>query len=270
MSEQSKRFEDYLPGGAADPAPAQAPAGGLEGQIQSTDAQQQAREQNATPVDWEERYKNLEVLNSQQAQLVGEYKNVIDNFIANPTPATPEPVHESTPITSEDLYENPDETVRRAVDSHPAIQEAREIKAQFEAQQRQGQVNSFRTRHPDYESIAQTPEFAIWVQSNPTRMALAQSANGYDMNSADALFSLYKAEKGISQMTQEASEAQAIQAASLENSSSVMAPEPAQYSRYEYVQTLKRAKQGDLDAEEWIRANQAGYRLALESGNVRD
>jgi hypothetical protein len=263
-------YKDYLPGGAADPNSTVQP-GGLDDQVNTADANQQTRQENATSVDWEERYRNLEKLNSQQAQLVGEYKQVIDNHILNPTPAPTAPAPDAAPITSDDWYENPDEAVRRAVDSHPAVQEAREIKAQLEARDRQERINAFGARHPDYEQIAQTPEFALWVQDNPTRVALAQSANGYDMNSADALFSLYKAEKGISQMTQEASEALAINAASLEDSSNVMVPaEPPKYSRYEYVQTLKRAKQGDLDAEEWIKQNAAGYRLALQSGNVRD
>jgi hypothetical protein len=264
------KFEDYLPGGAADPNPAPVAQSGLDGQIAVTDAEQQAREQNATPVDWEDRYKNLEKLNSQQAQLVGEYKNVIDNYIANPTLGTPEPSPDPTPISEQDWYDDPVKAVNQAVDTHPAIQEARQIKAQYEAQAIQSSVDGFRQRHPDYETIGGSPEFQVWVQENPTRQALAQSANGYDMNSADALFSLYKAEKGISQMTQEASEALAINAASLEDSSNVMVVDEPKYSRYEYVQTLKRAKQGDLDAEEWIKSNQAGYRLALESGNVRD
>lgn len=263
-------FEDYLPGGVKDPQRSSPATGGLETELRAADAQQQARKEGATPVDWEERYRNLEKLNSQQAQLVGEYRQIIDSYITNPTPVRDEPVQESGPITADDLYANPDEAVRRAVDSHPAIQEARQIKAMYEAQQRDTAVAAFHKRHPDYQEIAATPEFATWVRGNPTRVALAQSANGYDMNSADALFSLYKAEKGISQMTREASEAQAIQAAQLEDSSNQMVVEQPKYSRYEYVQTLKRAKQGDLQAEEWIKANAAGYRKALESGNVRD
>jgi hypothetical protein len=256
------KYEDYI-----NPKP----EGGIESEIATADAEQQARELTATPVDWEERYRNLEKLNSQQAQLVGEYRQVIDNYITNPTPASEPAQEESQPITVDDLYANPDEAVKRAVESHPAIQEARQIKAQFEHQNLQSQVDQFSQKHPDYQEIAQQPEFQVWVQENPTRMALAQSADGYDMNSADALFSLYKAEKGIAQITREQSEAQAINAASLESSTAMIAPqEEPRYSRSEYIDQLKRARQGDLSSEEWVKRNAAGYRAALESGNVRD
>ena len=272
--------EDYLPGGKNDPDPLTAApvaqvvpqAGGFDALISDADTQQQARI-DATPVNWEERYKNLEVLNSQQAQTVGSYRNIIDEFITNPTPA-PEPVVEALPITQEQLYDNPDETISNkinaAVESHPAIIEAREIKQVFEAQAKASEVAGFKERHPDAETIYQSSEFGVWVQGNPTRIALANGANAWDMNSADALFSLYKAENGISQMTTQAQEAQAISAASLESCSSLMAPEPSKYSRGDYVATLTRAKQGDLEAEAWIQRNAAGYREALTSGNVRD
>ena len=90
------------------------------------------------------------------------------------------------------------------------------------------------------------------------------------MNSADALFSLYKAEKGLTKLTAESQEAEAIQAASLESSSAVMVEDAPKYSRSEFIDTKMRANQGDAEAERWINRNVAAYRAALESGNVRD
>jgi hypothetical protein len=261
------KIEDYLPGGDHDP---NAPAGGLDEEIAAAEKDQQSRVDNATAVDWEERYKNLEKLNSQQAQTVGEYRRVIDDYILNPTPASEPQQEESEPITTDDLYANPDEAISKAVANHPAIQEAREIKASFEAQERARSLDSFKESHPDYEEIKGQPEFASWVYENPTRVALANAADNWDMNSADALFSLYKAEKGISKMENEAKEAEAIQAASLEDSSAVMVTDEPKYSRGEFIDKKMRANQGDQDAERWINRNIAAYRTALESGNVRD
>ena len=263
------KFEDYLPGGDSDP---NAPAGGLDAEITDAQKDQQAREENATAVDWEERYKNLEVLNSQQAQTVGEYRRVIDSYItADPTPAS-EPVVEEplTPITSQDLYDNPEDAINKAVANHPAIKRAEQIEAQLEAHQKGVAVSTFKESHPDYETIKNTPEFASWVDDSPTRLALAQAANRWDMNSADALFSLYKAESGISKLQTEKQESTAIQQASLEDTTAALTLNAPKYSRQEFVDQKIMAAQGDQKAERWINANIASYRLALQSGNVRD
>ncbi len=257
------RYEDYVKVNPPGPV-------GIDDEINVADAGQQERLTNETPVDWEERYKNLEQLNSRQAQTVGEYRNIIDNFITNPTPEPEASVAPPEPLTSDELYANPAEAIERAVEAHPAIQEAREVKALFVEQQREQAVARFTERHPDHEEIKASPEFANWVLDNPTRQALAQSAHKWDMNSADALFSLYKAEQGIAVMHSNAQEETAIRAATLEDSSAIMPSATVQFSRGEYVAKLTRAKQGDLEAEAWINRYRGAYREALESGNVRD
>lgn len=263
------KFENYLPGGDNDP---NAPVGGIDAEITDAQKDQQARKDDATPVDWEERYKNLEVLNSQQAQTVGEYRRVIDSYLLNdvPTPASEPVVEPSAPITYEDLSDNPEEVINRAVANHPAIKRAAEIEASLEAQQRTTAVATFRESHPDFEKIKDTPEFASWVRESPTRIALVQAADKWDMNSADALFSLYKAEKGITKLQNEQQEATAIQQATLEDSTAAITLDAPKYSRQEFVDKKILANQGDQEAERWINANVASYRLALQSGNVRD
>lgn len=259
------KFEDYLPGGKNDPA-----GGAIEDEITDAQGQQQARQNDATPAtDWEQRYKELEKLNSRQAQTLGEYRKTIDSFIANPTPA-PEanpPKEESGTFSLDDFYEDPNAAVLKAVESHPAIREARELKQKMIEQERQSAMDQFAQRHGDYNEIGASPEFQNWVADNPMRMELYQRADGYDFSAADALFSLYKAEKGITQMTH----AQELTQAELVNSSGEVAPqEPPKYSRQEYINKLTRARQGDLEAEDWVKHNAAGYRMALASGNVRD
>jgi hypothetical protein len=258
------KFEDYLPGGQRDPN------GGIEKEIEDAQQQQQARIDDATPaVNWEERYKELEKLNSRQAQTLGEYRQTIDTFITNPTPTEtkPEPTEVPPTISVDDFYEDPNAAVLKAVESHPAIQEARALKDEVERNRRQAELNAFTERHGDYQEIGTTPEFQNWVVDNPTRLDLFQRGNNYDFNAADALFSLYKAERGLTQVSQEASIAQD----ELVSSSGELPPrEPPQYSRSEYIRTLTRSKQGDLEAEDWVKAHSANYRRALASGNVRD
>ena len=258
------KFEDYLPQGVKDPQ------GGIAGEIADAQDQQQARQNDATPeVDWQERYRQLEMLNSRQAQTLGEYRQTIDTFIVNPTPVTEAaPQAEPLPtISADDFYEDPNAAVSKAVESHPAIQEARANYERAQADRIQAELDRFGERHADYQDIGKSPEFQNWVAENPTRMDLFQRGNQYDFNAADALFSLYKAERGLTQVNN----AQEIQQAELVSSSGELAPAAeAKYSRSEYITTLTRARQGDLESEEWVKRNSAGYRLALQSGNVRD
>lgn len=256
------KIEDYLPGGKKH-------AGGLDDEISQAGEQQQARADATPDVDWEKRFHDLEKHNSRQAQDLGTYRKMVDEYITNPTPATVEEVAPQ-PITVDDLYDNPDEAVHRAVESHPAIREARQIKEQLEKQKLENSMSEFQQRHPDYVEIGGDPAFRNWIEEDSMRQELYQRGNSYDLSAADALFSLYKAENNLTQMTSEQKQQQEIAAANLEDSSSVMVNEAPKYSRSEYVDKLMRARQGDLDADRWVKRNAAGYRIALTSGNVRD
>lgn len=253
-------------------------AGGIDNEIVAAEQQQQARERDpvtgqfaATPetIDWEKRYQELEKHNSRQAQDLGTYRKMVDEYITAPTPAKPV-VEQTVPITADDLYDNPAETIERAVEAHPAIQEARQIKETIQKQQMDENMKVFIDRHPDYAQIGADPEFRNWVEQDPMRQDMYQRGNDYDLSAADALFSLYKAENNVSQMTSEQQQQQQIAAASLEDSSNLMVNEPPKYSRSEYVDTLMRARQGDLEADRWVKRNAEGYRIALGNGNVRD
>lgn len=265
-------IEDYLPGGKNDP---DAQADGITQEIDDATKTEVARQDASTPShDWEDRFKELEKHNSVQAQTLGDYRKIIDDYIVDPTPAASEPVIEESSVNYDDLYNNPSDVIQGAINdalrNHPAIQlaEANEKRRALDAQKEE--IATFRTAHPDYLDISSDPEFKSWVHETKTRTVLAQQADSYDMNSADALFSLYKAEKGLTKVVTDQQETAAIQAASLEDSSQQLVETPHKYSRSEFVNNKTRAEQGDPDMERWINANIAAYREALQSGNVRD
>ena len=258
-------IDDYLPGGKLDPA-----GGTISDEITEAETKQQTRQDDATSVNWEDRYKELEKHNSRQAQTLGQQRKMIDDYILDPTPATPVVEEELKDITLDDLYDNPAEALSRAVEAHPAIQEARQNNEDAQKRELQSSLDNFKTRHPDFEEIGADPKFRNWVDDDNMRQELYARGDKFDLSAADALFSLYKAESGMKQVTQEQEQAQAIAAVTLEDSSAIMVSDQPKYSRFEYVQTLTKAKQGNLDADAWIKANAAGYREALATGNVRD
>jgi hypothetical protein len=248
---------------------------GLGDEIKDAEDQSVARQEaDATQqqIDWETRYKELEKLNSRQAQDLGNYRKLVDEYISNPTPADDAtPVQEDPkPITSDDLWDDPDAALSRAVDSHPAIREAKEIKAKLEAEAAAKEFTAFQERHGDFQDIAADPTFKNWVFENQTRMSLGMAADKGDLTAADALFSLYKAEKGLAAQSQAQQQADAVAQASLEGGYGAEPPAPDTYSRSEMLEQKIRAKQGDQAAERYVNSHAAAYRKALASGNVRD
>jgi len=231
-----------------------------------------AFEDSTQDVDWENRYKELEKLNSRQAQDLGNYRKLVDDYIQNPTPANDAVTvnEEPSQITVDDLYDDPNAAITKAVESHPAIREAKEIKAKLEAEAAAKEFGAFQERHGDFQDIVADPAFKNWVFENQTRLALAQTADRGDLTAADALFSLYKAERGLSQSQNSQQQAEAVAQASLEGGYGAEPPAPERYSRSEMLEMKIRAKQGDQAAERYVNQHAAAYRKALGSGNVRD
>ena len=153
------------------------------------------------------------------------------------------------------------------MDSHPAIKRAEQLEKDLAARARRDETAEFDSRHPNFQDTLSTPEFANWVNMNPMRLELAKRADGYDMASADALFTLWEAEQAPS--TAEAQSA-AVEAASLEQGFGSEPPAPDRYSRSAMLQQKIRAKQGDMEADSYVKAHATAYRQALAQGLVRD
>jgi len=239
----------------------------VDNEIIQASEQQEERETSTPDTDWQKRYKDLEVAYSRQGQQLGDYRQLVDGYVE--TFSTPEDEaadsQEVSPITPDDIYENPDEAVRRAVDSHPAIKRAQELEKELEQTRREAIMAEFNTRHPDFQETVKTPEFANWITEDQTRLELIKRADNFDMVAADALFTMYEAMNA----TPVVSDAELDQV-SLESGSGAEAPAPETYSRREMLQIMTRAKQGDRAADDYYKAHAKSYRDALQAGNVRD
>ena len=262
---------------------------GLEAEIEQAAEATQARKQHATEnveagfkiperfqgksaEDIARSYAELEKLNSRQAQDLGAMRALVDSLAANPKPE-PEAAVEKKPITADDLYDNPEEAIRQAVSSHPALTRLEELEAMLAAQKTQAALQSFAEKHPDYQDLGSDQSFRNWVATDQTRMDLFEKANNpanTDFGAADALLSLYKAEQKLTHLSGEVDRQQKMSDGMLESSGAHEPPAPKTYSRTEWLRLMTRAKQGDLEAEHYIHSHSAKYRQALASGNVRD
>jgi len=196
---------------------------------------------------------------------MGDYRKLIDDYVTTSTPTDNPSSPDLSPITPDEIYENPDEAVRRAVDSHPAILRAQELERLLQERTAATVKAEFTSKHPDFQQVIATPEFANWVNENAMRLELAQRANDMDMTAADALFSLYEAE-----LKKAVAEAPVVEEVSLETAGATEVPAPDRYSRSYMLEQKIRAKQGDMKAESYVRSHAIAYRNALTQGQVRD
>lgn len=254
-------YKDYLPGGKFYTGPEVV----VDKEIKDAGKQQEERK-TSTPdnIDWEDRYNNLNQAFSRQGQQIGDYRKLIDDYVTTTPDDEANDSVDVSPITPDDIYENPDEAVRRAVDSHPAIQDAKELRKKLEAQELELMKKEFGEAHPDFELTVSTDEFGNWVRENPIRTELAIRANGYDMTSADALFQMWEASKPP------AANDTNVDDLSLETSSGAEPPAPDRYSRSHMLQQKILAKQGVTKADDYVKAHAKKYREALAQGQVRD
>jgi len=254
------KYEDY--------AKARDPEAIAAKEIEDAAAQQATREETPPDTDWQKRYKDLEVAYSRQGQQIGDQRKLIDEYLTA-TPESSQQIEETSPITPDDIYEDPASAFDRAIDAHPAIKEVRELKQGLEDERVTALRTAFKERHPNAEADSTTPEFANWVNEEPMRQELAQRGNQFDMISADALFDLWEATQTANTVEVEDQTA-AVDAVGLETGTTVEPLAPERYSRSAMLEQKIAAAQGNETARRYVKQHAAAYREALGAGNVRD
>jgi hypothetical protein len=133
-------------------------------------------------------HKEAEKLIARQSQEVGEVRRLADELIKSQL--KPKAEEEKPEV---DFFENPNEAIRRAVESNPKVKQAEQY-AQLAMQNQRRQ--ELLAKHPDAVELAQNEDFRSWIAASKTRSRLAIEADqGYDVDAADELYSTYKALK---------------------------------------------------------------------------
>lgn len=144
-------------------------------------------------------HQEAEKLIGRQAQEVGEVRKLADSLLKQQLEAkhdTQQPVQ-----TQEiDWFEDPARAVNQAVENNPILKQLQEQQAQ------QAQLVALQTiekAHPDFMSVAQSEDFAQWVQGSKVRMGIFAKANNYDVDSALELLETYKSLRNIKEQKAE-------------------------------------------------------------------
>jgi hypothetical protein len=147
-------------------------------------------------------HQESEKLIGRQAQEVGENRRLLDQFIKQQL----ESKQEAPPSKAQeiDYFEDPAKAINQAVENNPILKQLQEQQAQ------QAQLVAKQTiekAHPDYLSVAQSDDFAAWIQASKVRVQLFAQASNYDVDSALELLDTYKSLKGIQAQKAEATKA---------------------------------------------------------------
>jgi len=147
-------------------------------------------------------HQESEKLIGRQAQEVGENRRLLDQFIKQQL----ESKQEASPSKAQeiDYFEDPAKAINQAVENNPILKQLQEQQAQ------QAQLVAKQTiekAHPDYLSVAQSDDFAAWIQGSKVRTQLFAQASNYDVDSALELLETYKSLRGIQAQKAEATKA---------------------------------------------------------------
>lgn len=143
-------------------------------------------------------HQEAEKLASRQAQEVGEVRRLADELLkAQLNHKQPE----KETAKEIDFFENPQEAIRRAVESNPKVIAAEQYTVQM---QKDLSRQKLAQKHPDMMNVVQDGEFIEWVKSSPVRMKLFQEADqNFDFDSGDELLSTYKQLKSVKNVPRE-------------------------------------------------------------------
>ena len=160
-------------------------------------------------------HQEAEKLIGRQAQEVGEVRKLADELIKRQLDNKKEV--EVTKEDEIDFFEDPKKAVSRAVESHPAIQEAKQQALLLKQQQT---LTKLQQEFPDFQQTVADPSFAEWTKASPVRMRLYAAADAdFDFDSASELLTSwnYVKPKAVAPASAPAPEIKAAQKAAVKS-----------------------------------------------------
>lgn len=196
--------------------------------------------QGKSVADLVKMHQEVEKALGRQSGEVGELRKIVDQHIQSQTVASGQE-QLSEPMEELDFYEDPNAAVRKAVETHPAIQEAQAVSQEF---RKGATLAALQQKHPDMQTIVHDPAFATWLQSKKALADMFVRADQqYDLEAADALFTLWKERSSVVQQTVEVEKAARTQQAKAAQTGNVSsAPEGTRskkiYRRSEVIKLM--------------------------------
>ena len=134
-------------------------------------------------------YEELEKKLGRQAQELGDTRKLADDLLRQELDKNRQTQAQQEEQPKEFDYDNPLESVRKIIQ-----QELGPVRDELKANQDVSTRDKLAQQHPDYMTIAASPEFSDWVNSSPIRADLYRRANDQlEYNAAVELLDTWKA-----------------------------------------------------------------------------
>jgi hypothetical protein len=130
-------------------------------------------------------HQEAERMLGRQSGEVGELRKVVDEFVMSQSNKQEETVDEEI-----DYFSDPEKAIQKAIDKHPAVQEAQKASLNMKKSTAQSMLKE---KHPDMADILADQNFVSWVGDSQFRTNLLRQADrNFDYEAADEIFSLWK------------------------------------------------------------------------------
>ena len=136
-----------------------------------------------------EMHQNAERVLGKQGMEVGQQRKLIES-LSSQQQATEATLPKEEPVPFEEqFYADPANAVNSAIENHPDMVEAREIRVKQNQSYQTAQLESV---HPDFKTIVEDKGFQDWIGASKIRQEIFRAADSYDFDSANELFSTWK------------------------------------------------------------------------------
>lgn len=188
-------------------------------------------------------HQEAEKLVGRQSSEVGELRKIVDDFVKTQLETQKQsPQAQQADEDDIDFFYDPEQAVRKVIDSHPKIKEAEEYTRQAKQASIIGKIEQ---KHPDFKDIVNDEAFAEWVKSSKVRTELYIRADQqFDFDSADELLSLWKERRQAVSTTEDLNKAdrqrQAKAASTGTAKGSGEAPSRKVYRRADIIELMRK------------------------------
>ena len=137
-----------------------------------------------------EMHQNAERILGKQGMEVGQQRKLIESLIAAQQQVTETATPKEEPVPFEDrFYADPASAVNSAIENHPDVIKAKETRAMQNQALSQQQLEA---AHPDFMEIVESQDFRDWIGASKIRQELFRTADSYNFDAANELFSTWK------------------------------------------------------------------------------
>jgi hypothetical protein len=215
-----------------------------------------------------ESYQQLKALSDRQANELGSARQTLSNLTEQVLTSSPQESTATHSLTVDELYEDPQGAIDRAVDMRVSgkLEELDQATARLNRQAANMQLES---KFPDYVEDAASPEMRNWIKDSGYRQRLASAADNGDTQAAEDLLGMYYDLKGTTNdRAKDERRASQLKDAALESGTSETHSPVEKFSRAKLELARIRSKQGDREAEAYMKENAVAIRRAYEEGRI--